>query len=147
MNTLTARNVLEDDASLDVKSLFARLHGLITYGSPLETYARTWPAIIQLNKKCRLHENFQWINLYDPTDIIAPKVVSVRSAQEDRNFTLQPINIAVDSSYLIGRSHINYFALPTNKRPHRIVIPLLEWMISGNLPDNISLGPDTTFWR
>ena len=116
-------------AELDTARIFSRLRGLITYGSPLETFARTWPAVIEINSEAELPPDFEWINLYDPTDVVAPKLLLFKNAMDDTK--ISPRNVEVDLSYFIGRSHIQYFALPTDFRQHRVVSQLNSWMLDG----------------
>jgi hypothetical protein len=67
---------------LDRKELFKNLRGLLTYGSPLSKFAALWPKIVPLNKdECVFHEDFQWLNVYDPTDPVAGETQPFQSNQ------------------------------------------------------------------
>jgi hypothetical protein len=89
-------NWLPEDASLDRARLFSKLRGLVTYGSPLETFAKTWPAIVQLRDKIDFNRDFEWVNIYDPTDIVAPVLQSFGHADPNQRGVFRPKNVPVD---------------------------------------------------
>jgi hypothetical protein len=125
---------LPSEAALDIAKIFKQLHGLVTYGSPLEMFAKTWPAIVQFNSELTLSPDFRWINFYDPTDLVAPRVDSFNGAGTPQRYPIAVNNVAVSSSYLIGRSHTNYLSFTDKNWRERIIFPLAEWMLTGAEP-------------
>jgi len=72
---------LSDTDCLNQLAIFKKLRGLVTYGSPIETFARTWPAIVHIDPNtlspgAKLRNDFEWLNIYDPVDVIASKIKS-----------------------------------------------------------------------
>jgi DNA polymerase family A len=64
--------------ALDLRQVFSRCRGFVTWGSPFETFAHLWPAVVQIGRRANenMQANFEWINFYDPSDIIASDLTS-----------------------------------------------------------------------
>jgi hypothetical protein len=123
---------LEDEGAVDLDKVYAKLRGLITYGSPLETFARTWPAIVQINKDARVSKDFEWLNLHDPVDIVASRLVSFGEASSTGRGEIKPKNILCRASQWVTHAHTSYLATKFRNVDRRILPALLEWMIDGN---------------
>jgi len=77
---------------LDRRELFKNLRGLLTYGSPLSKFAALWPAIVPLNdERYVFHKDFQWLNVYDPTDPVAGRTKPFQSGGNSSKPLLQDI--------------------------------------------------------
>lgn len=111
------------------EDLFKNLKGFMTYGSPLSKFAVVWPAIVPINKDNSVFsENFEWINVYDPTDPVA---------DETKYFDLEnyrgekPIEIAYKAESIHLASHIEYLTYnPQRKNP--LVKQVANWLLSGD---------------
>jgi hypothetical protein len=58
--------------AIDRKALFAKLAGLLTYGSAIGKFRAIWPIVVPANKDENVFPlKFQWINVYDPTDPVS----------------------------------------------------------------------------
>jgi hypothetical protein len=119
---------LQNDDIIDRGDLFANLHGLLTYGSPLSKFAAVWPAIVTINKNNSIFlPSFEWINVYDPTDPVGG---------ETKFFNLenfggsQPIEIAYKAEGVHLLSHVEYM----NYNPRRqtpLVKQVSTWLMEG----------------
>ena len=114
---------------LDRKRLFANLEGVLTYGSPLKKFAVLWPHIVPLNNdREAFSANFQWFNIFDPTDPVAGQTQPFQLG--DHFPQADPIDIAykADAFHLI--SHTKYLAFnPLN--PRRLVNTVATWLFTG----------------
>ena len=129
-------NWLNPEDLLDRTKLFEKLRGVMTYGSPLSKFARLWPAIVQLNEnECVFQNNFEWINIYDPTDPVAGCVEQVFKPSEytdtkSSKIAPAPKDYAYKAIYWHLLSHINYLKSET-KRKDRLVNEVVEWILTG----------------
>lgn len=118
---------LELNDIISRKVLFHNLKGLITYGSPLSKFAVLWPWLTPLNKdESVFEENFEWLNLYDPTDPIADqtKYFSFNSPH------LHPKNIVYRTAWSFHLlSHINYLTFYSDK-PNLLVNRVASWLLT-----------------
>lgn len=117
---------------LDRKRLFKNCRGLLTYGSPLSKFASLWPPIVPINEdKDVFHKDFQWINIYDPTDPVAGETQPFRSRPDQPTHVSEPIDIAykADSFHLI--SHTTYLNF-SNSHRNALVDKIAEWIFSGH---------------
>jgi hypothetical protein len=132
---------LEPHEIIDRRELFARLRGFLTYGSPLDKFAILWPAIVPLNRDEKVFENFEWINIYDPTDPVADYIKHFQPECERENNPgnsdelktyLKPRNIAykADSWHLL--SHINYLTFKP-RRSQPLVSKVASWLLHGDI--------------
>ena len=130
---------LELDDIIDRSDLFKNLKGCMTYGSPLSKFAVVWPAIVPINQDDSVFsEDFEWINVYDPTDPVADQTKYFQFETGDgKNGRIQPQEIAykADSIHLV--SHIKYFTY-NPKRKYPLVKQLAQWLLSG---DNFQPSP------
>jgi hypothetical protein len=131
---------------LDRKELFKNLRGLLTYGSPLSKFAALWPVIVPLNKdECVFHEDFQWLNVYDPTDPVAGATQPFQSSQSSSgagsNYKApEPIDIAYKANRFHLLSHVEYLSLSKGD-DIRLVDIVAGWLVEGNL--NVSANKDS----
>lgn len=129
------------DDIISRKDLFRKLRGFMTYGSPLSKFAVVWPKIVPINKDNSVFSSdFDWINVYDPTDPVADKT---------KYFNLEDyggkpvVEIPYKAEYVHLLSHVAY--LDYNSRR---VCPLVKqvsfWILRGSdihpAPQRFSLG-------
>lgn len=122
------------DSAVNIQMVFAKLRGLVTYGSPLETFARTWPAIVHIDKQTlekgqKLPSDFEWLNLYDPVDVVASRLTSFGDADLGLMGTMKPKNIQCRSSVSILTAHTSYFRPKSTNLRDRILPPLFQWIM------------------
>jgi hypothetical protein len=130
---------LNPEDLIDRKKLFANLRGVMTYGSPLSKFARLWPAIVQLNKdECVFNKDFEWINIYDPTDPVAGPVepffqpsASKTDLKTSGKIPPTPKDYAYKAKFLHLLSHIHYLTPEPQRKDYRLVNELVRWIISG----------------
>lgn len=99
---------LADDEGLARRNLFARVGGMLTYGSPLNKFAALWPRIVCLNKQRDVFPAAAgWVNLWDAADPIG----ACLTAFSDPDYAWPiggPQNIHVRASPLFLYAHICY---------------------------------------
>ena len=120
---------LELDDIIARRDLFKNLKGFMTYGSPLSKFAVVWPAIVPINKDNSVFDqDFEWINVYDPTDPVADKT---------KHFDLEnyqgkkPQEIAYKAESIHLYSHIKYLTY-NPKREYTLVKQVALWLLKGN---------------
>ena len=120
---------LELDDIIDRSDLFKNLKGFMTYGSPLSKFAVVWPAIVPINQDNSVFsKDFEWINVYDPTDPVADQTKYFQFMTGDGKIQPQEIAYKGDSIHLV--SHIKYFTY-SPKRKYPLVKQVAEWLLSG----------------
>ena len=121
---------LEPEDAIDRKLLFARCRGLITWGSPLETFAQTWPAITPITSEEPFPEGFEWLNFHDPVDVVASPLRSFSAnARMAPAIRLAPKNVPCRSSLNIASAHTGYFRHRNNgDARRRIGASVARWM-------------------
>lgn len=133
---------------LDRRELFKNLRGLLTYGSPLSKFAALWPAIVPLNEdKHVFHQDFRWLNIYDPTDPVAGETAAFQcprdpAAQIASGYKVaEPLDFAYKASRFHLLSHGEY--LTYNQSEHPLLADLVaNWILEGNLtaqPEQLSV--------
>lgn len=139
---LTEEGELDKDqelyAMISRKDLFKNLKGFMTYGSPLSKFAVVWPAIVPINRDNSIFsEDFQWVNVYDPTDPVADKTkyfFSKDSQQvnlEDPQKAYLPLTeIAYKAESIHLLSHIKYLTY-NPKRKNPLVKQVAYWLLEG----------------
>jgi hypothetical protein len=152
---------LGDTEIIDRDALFANFRGLLTYGSPLERFSALWSAMVSINKKeDPFRDGTEWVNVYDPTDPVATKLVdfnpSPPAVQRHGHTTLKPHNFPCRSSPILLLSHICYLtasrlsALRTiNDSSNLLVNQVADWLVlGGNLAQTIAAAPKDikSFW-
>ncbi len=113
---------LADNEGIDRKILFAGLLSLVTYGAALDKFARLWPRTVLFNK-CNegvFPKNFRWINLYEPTDPVADRLLAFGDPAVSGG--LSPTNIGVAAGMIAGVSHLGYFRALNDKIKDRKTI-------------------------
>ncbi len=108
--------------------LFARLDGLLTYGSPLDKFSALWPNIVRTNPSSAFNESFEWINVFDETDPVAgplndfsPPPGESKSGPQNFAFTAYPVLLL---------SHLHYLDFK-NINDGRLVNRLCSWCVDG----------------
>jgi hypothetical protein len=120
---------LEDNHIIDRKDLFSKLKGFVTYGSPLSKFAVLWPSIVPLNKDEEVfRENFEWINIFDPTDPVSD---FTRFFDSQRNPNLSPREVAYKAEKIHLLSHGEYLNFRA-KRRNPLVRQVSKWILDGN---------------
>ena len=128
---------------LDRKELFKNCKGLLTYGSPLSKFAALWPVIVPLNKQDShvFQPDFQWLNVYDPTDPVAGETQAFHSNTNSShnhqppksNYKApEPIDIAYKADYFHLLSHTQYLTFSKCEQP-RLVDVVAQWLLEDNL--------------
>jgi hypothetical protein len=117
---------MDRDASLDRGRLFEGLRGFITYGSPLEIFAHLWPAIVQINDQNVFSNKFEWLNFYDPTDIVARRPPGSFAGSE----SISPTDFCCASSRRVWQAHTRYFHMAGGGKSSTLPA-LVEWMVGG----------------
>lgn len=129
----------DKECILDRKELFKNLRGLLTYGSPLSKFAALWPAIVPLNQDERVfHEDFQWLNVYDPTDPVAggtQPFQSQRKLDKSTNNAAEPLDIPYKANLFHLLSHVEYLTFSKSKNL-RLVDIVADWLLEGTLTVN-----------
>lgn len=137
---------VEADEIIDRQALFAGLRGLCTYGSPLDKFAYLWPMIVaQHRDRTMLREDFEWVNVFDPTDPVAGPVnafQSVETEREEKPTRPWPANYGYRAFPLLLLSHVNYLRFDATKKG-RLVNRLADWMLSGERFDETEADPDS----
>jgi hypothetical protein len=118
---------LRPDSALKTTNILERCRGFISWGSPLETFARTWPEMVHLNRTFAAPSNFEWINIYDPVDVVASTLTSYNTVSEE----FRPINFACRSSLLVLSAHTSYLNVKKAKTK-RVAPVLLNWMLQSD---------------
>jgi hypothetical protein len=146
---------------IDRDALFANFRGVLTYGSPPERFSALWSAMVPINKKeDPFRDGTEWVNVYDPTDPVATKLVdfnpSPSLARRHGHTTLKPHNFPCRSSPILLLSHICYLtasrlsALRTiNDSSNLLVNQVADWLVlGGSLAQTITAAPkdNKSFW-
>lgn len=101
--------------------LYARLRGVLTYGSPLDKFATLWPDIVGYNAQRPFQDTFEWINVYDETDTISGKL--------DLLCDTEPRNHSFSSGSVLLLSHVRYLVFGESGR---LVERFADWVSSGS---------------
>lgn len=108
--------------------LFEKLHGFLTYGSPLGHFVDLWPSLMLANQKTAFNQQFKWYNIWDSSDPVATKIKPLFSL----DFSGIPSNQMFDISYKADSwhllSHTQYFKTDP-KSDDALINRLLEWMM------------------
>ena len=141
---------LNESDSVSRRKLFGNLRGFITYGSPLSKFAVLWPGVTYMNKDEKVfNQDFEWINIYDPTDPIAGPVsseFSPFSSASDEDLWKSPIPADIlhkpSLSGFLSRfhllSHLSYLKYFSNRQKlvNETEEPLIKsisyWLLKGN---------------
>lgn len=119
---------LQNKDIVDRTDLFANLHGLLTYGSPLSKFAVVWPAIVTINKdESVFSPSFEWINVYDPTDPVGGETAFFNLKVFGG---ISPIEVAYKAEGVHLLSHVEYM----NYNPRRqtpLVKQVAGWLLDG----------------
>ncbi|MBD2445143.1 hypothetical protein H6G25_18540 [Dolichospermum sp. FACHB-1091] len=110
------------------EDLFKNLKGFMTYGSPLSKFAVVWPAIVPINRDNSVFsKDFEWINVYDPTDPVADKTKYFDLENYQGKKTIE---IAYKAELIHLLSHIEYLTYhPKRKNP--LVKQVATWLLRG----------------
>ena len=119
---------LESDDIIARKDLFKNLKGVMTYGSPLSKFAVVWPAIVPINENSFFSSDFEWINIYDPTDPVADRT---KYFDLENYSGKKPIEIAYKADSIHLLSHIKYLDY-NYKRENPLVKQLAYWLLRGD---------------
>lgn len=122
------------DDIIDRRVLFSKLHGFLTYGSPLEKFAVLWPAIVPLNEdEAVFQDKFQWINVFDATDPVAGPVKSFQPRSSGPVGSLrppEPQNVSYKAAWAHLLSHLKYLTFKPGRR-NRLVNEVACWLLRG----------------
>lgn len=116
-------------AIISRQDLFKNLKGFMTYGSPLSKFAVVWPAIVPINNNNQVFDqDFEWINVYDPTDPVADKTKGYFTLPKKARLPVTEIAYKAESIHLL--SHIEYLTY-NPKRPNPLVQQVAYWLLKG----------------
>lgn len=110
---------LAPNDELNLEQLYDRFGGIVTYGSPIETFSTLWPSIIEINGSRSMRAS--WINLYDRRDFISSPINSMSALSDSLPIT----NIETRSHWLIAKSHTNY--LNSKGRSAETIQDVIRW--------------------
>jgi hypothetical protein len=108
--------------------IFARFHGLITFGSPLEKFATIWPARVPISKEPAFRTGTFWLNVYDPVDPISGVLRSFNGSHPD--CCPDPTNVGYSASSVLLLAHIRYLRGPHGKKT--LGDGVAELLVTGN---------------
>lgn len=118
---------LRPEDGIDRRVLFAKLKGVMTYGSPLEKFAVLWPAVVPLNRdEAVFPDGFEWINVFDKTDPVADRLKSF----DPKSSGAKPRNLSYKAKSVHLLSHINYLTFKAGK-DNRLVNVVASWFLQG----------------
>ena len=107
---------LDYDDAINRPALFAKLEGILTYGSPLQKFAALWPRIIATatdrNDGKRPFRSIAWVNLAAPHDPVAGLLESCDTAKDAKDiaqYLPRLVSHATPLGFSFGIAHINYF--------------------------------------
>jgi len=124
----------DDDAMLRRDVMFAKLRGLVTYGSPLDKFAYLWKQIVNINKDASCwRSSFEWVNVFEHTDPVSASLAAY-SAPPAPAGSPQPLNLAYKACPILLLSHLKYLDLSKKPkvRPDQFVLRLVTWMLQGS---------------
>jgi hypothetical protein len=134
--------IAANDAILDRKVLFARLRGLVTYGSPLDKFAYLWSQIVNINNDVAPWQPgngertlpFEWINVFDHTDPVSAGLNAYEGGAIPTG-SPKPVNLAYKASGVLLLSHLKYLVLRQRGQhvpQDQFVLRLLAWILQGD---------------
>ncbi|MBD2072030.1 hypothetical protein H6F93_31675 [Leptolyngbya sp. FACHB-671] len=120
----------DNDDVISRKELFRNLKGFMTYGSPLSKFAVLWPLVVPLNKdESVFKEDFEWINVFDPTDPVSD-FTRFFDSQQGKESPLTPKEVPYKAEQIHLLSHGQYLTY-NPKRKNPLVCQVSEWLLSG----------------
>jgi hypothetical protein len=141
---------LNDDEVINRPYLFAKLRGLITYGSPLDKFAGLWPRIVgtatdRVDDKKPL-DGCRWVNIAAPQDPVAGMLCRFPAGPGESLEGALPLvrNIALPFRLNHGLAHILYFAAAerwVDSGLERTKKSVARWLAGGNAPDQVAARP------
>ena len=138
---------IEAEEIVDRQALFSGLRGLCTYGSPLDKFAYLWPMIVaQHPDRTALRDDFEWVNVFDPTDPVAGAINAFQGIEEEREGKAArpwPANYGYRAFPLLLLSHIQYMSFDAAKKG-RLINRLAAWILGDKRFDETEA--DTTSW-
>jgi hypothetical protein len=102
--------------------LFDRLHGFLTYGSPLAKFAGIWPGIVQVSLLAAFTPHAKWINLYDPIDPVSGRLEKLQIGP------LSPIDVGYAAGPWLLVSHLQY--LKQRSAPTSAATATVHWLLT-----------------
>jgi len=123
--------ITDDEEVLDRATLFEKLGGFVTYGSPLDKFAYLWRAIVAINKDTKVWpKRFEWVNVYEHTDPVSSKLTAF-SPPSAPSGSPAPANYAYKASRLLLYSHLEYLRYRKSRGADQFVLRLVGWMLAG----------------
>ncbi|WP_143738100.1 hypothetical protein [Erythrobacter donghaensis] len=127
-------------------ALFARLRGLVTYGSPLDKFAALWPRIVAFETQPRdagperqIFADCAWVNLVANTDPVAGAIDRFAEPEGTPPGTNLPRlhNVRRTGRQLFGLAHVQYWQVPrpwdnTRADYYKAVI---AWLTAARAPE------------
>ncbi len=146
---------------IDRRMLFAKLEGLLTYGSAIGKFHGIWPIMVPANKdEYVFPEKFKWINVYDWTDPVAGPLKGFtnevrgpwdKDANEESAPRLSLVkggksaariseNISYKAGFVWLQSHLQYLTYPSAAYARAqafLVLGLATWLSTGTFDREI----------
>ena len=120
---------LRAEDGIDRRALFAKLKGVMTYGSPLEKFAALQPAVVPLNRdEAVFPAGFEWSNVFDATDPVADRLKSF----EPKCSGAMPRNLSYKAKWVHLLSHINYLTFKAGE-DNRLVNAVASWLLAAHI--------------
>jgi hypothetical protein len=142
---------ISDDRVVYRDQLFAKLHGFLTYGSPLDKFAGMWPAYVPINRDEEVFaKGIKWINIFDRTDPVAAALKAYAGLR------LSPLNFGFKASSGLLLGHLKYFRLNKGRRQHgrQLTDRVVDWLLLDQFNEEIDRHAGwyeatswTAFWR
>jgi len=117
--------------------IFERFGGLLTLGSPLETFAAIWPARVPISRIPAFPDGAVWINVFDPVDPVSGPLKSYGG--HIHSICPEPKNIGYAGSWLFLLSHLGYL---TWNSKGRLAESVARWFLCGD-PTPVLKNPNT----
>lgn len=86
--------------------IFEKLHGFLTYGSPLEKFAGLWPALVPIAREKAFRPGIPWINLFDPVDPVSGQLLSFRD--QPSVCCPKPTDYGYAAGWVLLLAHLQY---------------------------------------
>lgn len=122
------KNWIPDGYCINLKAVYERFGGLITYGSPLHMFAKMWPSIIEINIE-REFGKFPWINISNTLDPIAGDINFIDPERDGIDIH----NFSFDEGYFVHKSHTKYFKRSNRSEDALILLIMKNIIESGKI--------------
>jgi hypothetical protein len=106
--------------------IFARFHGFLTYGSPLEKFAGIWPALVPISREVTFAEGIPWLNIYDPVDPVSGRLLAFQ--KQAVACCPRPQDLGYAASWWLLLAHLKY--LTRRNDGADLATAAVEWFLT-----------------